>query len=117
MEYYAKFNFSKDDIPENVKNLMIKDFVTIRELAVAITNPKLAKWNKEFDSQVGIMGDNNCIYNKWISEKLNSVCDKINKKCTAFCVTIYSDPDLEADFRGIAKFDEDLSLYITLVER
>lgn len=116
MEYYAKFNFSKD-APEDVKNLMIKDFVTIRELAVDLTNPMLAKWNKEFDSQVGRMGDDNCIYNKWISEKFNSICDIINENCTASCVKIYSDPDLEATFRGIAKFDEDLSLYITLVEQ
>lgn len=127
MNYHVNFRFSKDDVPEDVKNVMINDFVTIREEVINIATPMLETWKKEFDSQIDKMKDDVCSrnifmienvyfcniwFNIWFSEKINTVCDKVNKSHPESSIKIYCSPELNCDFVGIAKFDEDLGLHI-----
>lgn len=127
MNYHANFRFSKDDMPEDVKNIMISDFVAIREETVNIATPMLETWKKELDSQIDKMKGDDCSHiifmienayfcNIWFSEKINTVCDKVNKSHPESSIKIYCSPELNCDFVGIAKFDENLGLHIMLEE-
>jgi len=123
MNYHVNFHFSKDNVTEDVKNIMINDFIAIREEVINIATPMLATWKKEFDSLIDKMKDDGCSYdvfmmknayfcNIWFSEKINAICDKVNKSHQESSIKICCSPELNCDFIGIAKFDECLALHI-----
>ena len=116
MTLKVNWHFSKEELPVNMKNLMIKDFMTLREAVIEITNEKLESWNKEFDTCIGDMGEDNIRYNKWIASRFNDICSMVNEKHPETSVFIRSEVSHDADFVSYARWDESLSLYYTLSE-
>lgn len=104
------FNFSKE-VPEKIRNILISEFVALRNIAVDLVNPHFEQWNKEYEEEV--YGDDDSAYNAYIVSKQRPILEAVNKSCVSMFVRL--DCDEYADIIGVAKFDDEITVNLTLI--
>ena len=97
---YVNFIFSNEDVPENVRNEMIKCYNIMRDIACKAVNPMFEEWNALYTDEVH--GIDDMVYNSFISDKENEVFSIINKLMFVSPVKLWADE--YADIRGKFKW-------------
>ena len=99
--YVAKFKFSNENIPEEIKNKAIEYYNMMRCFVVDEINPKLDEWNKSYKGKV--TDEYDMKYNSYIAKLENEICNHYNKLARGINpVTILADE--YADLVGYFKY-------------
>ena len=109
MLYEAEFHFSKD-VPEVIQNVMIDEYNKLRSIAVDRLNPCYEQWNKDYTEEVH--GDYDPKYNGYIVSKQRPILEEVNKSTMTILTKL--DCDEYCDIIGICKFDNELTINVTL---
>lgn len=80
MEYMAKIIFSNNNLSGWKINLLEREFIKRREIAVDILNPMYEKWNKEFDELYPGKDGYSSDYSRFIKSKQKDAIDTANSK-------------------------------------
>lgn len=68
------------DLPDFVKDIIIKEFMQRREYAVEALNPHYEEWNKEFDTKYPDLDGTSKEYGEFITSKQDEVLKTVNKR-------------------------------------
>lgn len=80
MKYIAKIIFSNSNLSGWKINLLEKEFIERREIAINILNPMFEKWNKEFDELYPGKTGYSSEYSSFINSKQKDAIDIANTK-------------------------------------
>lgn len=80
MKYIAKIIFSNSNLLGWKINLLEKEFIERREIAINILNPMYEKWNKEFAELYPGKNGYSSEYSRFINSKQNDAIDIANTK-------------------------------------
>lgn len=80
MKYIAKIIFSNSNLSGWKINLLEKEFIERREIAINILNPMYEKWNKEFDELYPGKNGYSSEYSCFINSKQKDAIDIANTK-------------------------------------
>ena len=80
MKYIAKIIFSNSNLSGWKINLLEKEFIERREIAINILNPMYEKWNKEFAELYPGKNGYSSEYSRFINSKQKDAIDIANTK-------------------------------------
>lgn len=92
----VEYVYSVEGIPDCIKKFLENQFMSARNEAIKLLNPKYEEWNEEYGKEI-VTDDDLKEYNHFIQSKQNEILDAFNK--TWFGpVKLYADED--ADIAG-----------------
>lgn len=98
--FKPKFVFNKD-VPYLLKQMMIKEFVRLRNFAVNEMNPLFEQWNEEYEKiHPGYDGINDSGYLQFIADKEKPIIDKVNSRKLYAFTYLDLDPVEKTDIIG-----------------
>lgn len=116
MLFVSYFTFSKE-VPKIIENLLIDDFMQLRNDACDALNGNYERWNAEFgepnvseDDPLKDFGGTK--YCHFIQQKQRSVLQHLNQKHKIRSIIL--DSDEIGDIYGICRYDEDLQIHMEL---
>lgn len=115
--FRGEYTYSDNNLTQEEKDLMKRDYYTLRELAVAFINPLLEKWNAEFgtierkenDPYYEYGGSEYC---EFIRSKEREILDAVNRVHPSSIIKI--DADEIGDLVAIHK-EKGTVMHLTLI--